>query len=829
MLKSLFESSIDKLNIPADMKSAIKKINNICLEAEGDETSKNVEKAIGNVGSNTGMFNQHMSAEEAKARYDAQQKEKAAKEGQNDAKSQTQVAKADEKKEESAHKNSEVNVSNNTAPLQDNDLGYTPLGEEDKKKAEQLNAEQERKEKEEKEKQQDDNVPTTIDSAKSDDDIWKVLNNLQKKAVKNRGTAEGEKWRQKLEDEYQKATSTRNFKRVKGLEMTIYNKSNPQAPTAEGKPKEENTDVNNAKSNDEAYEILKNLQDKAVKNRGTEDGEKWRKKLEEEYDKAVRNGQTQRVKGFEMTIYNKGNQQTQTTEGKPEQSNNQNTEQQKTQAATSGEQQNQPKANGEQTAQSSANAEQQTQAAESSEQQAQQKVNGEQQTQTAESNEQQAQNNAKPAATNFKKGADVATVQFFLKATKPQTNLVCDGILGPKTITAIQQTTDIIPSGKMDQKTQEEFNRLLAEAKQKVIPIQKQLGVTADGLIGKQTLGAMRKANMDVASVFNKKPTAPQTQVANNQGGNNANGAANQGNINLLDRKFDESKAQQQLKNKYISQKQYNIWKAFGIAPIYQREHPKETQNQIAQILKETKKQQGGQQQGGQQQASQQKGVQQKAGQQNALKEDVAVKNPDKTSQKGTKENPNTEYVSGTVSLMNMPKDEKKVYDEEYQKSLKANLKPGKNEQIAMDTADLDAKTAVLRYRKNKGRPTQQQSAQQKAGQQTGKQNVQQQPQQVAKQGNVQPAQQGGQSNAKNNDYYSKTTQNGVTTTVSGGTVSYINLPPDEKKVYDDAEKKAIENYIKNGNSERTARSKANMNANAAVIRYRQRKAKKTS
>ncbi len=728
MLKSLFESSIDRLNIPSGMKTAIKQINNICLEAEGDETSKNVEKAIGNVGSNTGMFNQHMSAEEAKARYDAQQKEKAAKEGQNDAKSQTQVAKADEKKEESAHKNSEVNVSNNTAPLQDNDLGYTPLGEEDKKKADQLNAEQERKEKEEKEKQQDDNVPTTIDSAKSDDDIWKVLNNLQKKAVKNRGTAEGEKWRQKLEDEYQKATSTRNFKRVKGLEMTIYNKSNPQAPTAEEKP---------------------------------------------------------------------------------EQSNNQNTEQQKTQAATSGEQQNQPKANGEQTAQPAANAEQQTQAAESS--------------------EQQAQNNAKPATTNFKKGADVATVQFFLKATKPQTNLVCDGILGPKTITAIQQTEDIIPSGKMDQKTQEAFNSLLAEAKQKVIPIQKQLGVTADGLIGKQTLGAMQKANMDVASVFNKKPTAPQTQVANNQGGNNANGAANQGNINLLDIKFDESKAQQQLKNKYFSQKQYNIWKEFGIAPVYQKRYPKETQNQIAQILKETKKQQGGQQQGGQQQASQQKGVQQKAGQQNALKEDVAVKTPDKTSPKGTKENPNTEYVSGTVSLMNMPKDEKKVYDEEYQKSLKANLKPGKNEQIAHDTADLDAKTAVLRYRKNKGRPTQQQSAQQKAGQQNGKQNVQQQPQQVAKQGNVQPAQQGGQQNAKNNDYYSKTTQNGVTTTVSGGTVSYINLPPDEKKVYDDAEKKAIEKYIKNGNSEWNARRKASMNANVAVIRYRQRKAKKTS
>ncbi len=37
MLKALFESSIDKLNIPEDMKSAIKQINNICLEAEGQE------------------------------------------------------------------------------------------------------------------------------------------------------------------------------------------------------------------------------------------------------------------------------------------------------------------------------------------------------------------------------------------------------------------------------------------------------------------------------------------------------------------------------------------------------------------------------------------------------------------------------------------------------------------------------------------------------------------------------------------------------------------------------------------------------------------------
>jgi hypothetical protein len=506
MLKSLFESSIDRLNIPSGMKTAIKQINNICLEAEGDD--------------------------------------------------------------------------------KENDLGYTPLGEEDKKKAEQIKADQERKEKEEK-----DNVPTTIDDAKSDDDIWKVLKNLQQKAVKNRGTEEGEKWRQKLEEEYQKATSTRNFKRVKGLEMTIYNKSNPQTQSAEEKPKEENTDVNNAKSNEEAYEILKNLQSKAVKNRGTEEGEKWRKKLEEEYDKAVRNGQTQRVKGLEMTIYNKGNQQAQTTEGKPEEANNQNTEQQQTPSATSGEQQTQPNANAEQAAQPAANAESEENKGTQIEKGATREPNQVRTSGPTSSEPNTANTEAQPQATP-KYRADVATVQLFLNATKPQTNLANDGILGPKTIAAIQQTKDINPTGKMDQKTQEAFNTLLAEAKQKVIPIQKQLGVTADGLIGKQTLAAMQKANMNVASVFNKKPTAPQTQVANNQRGNIANGAANQGNINVLNIKFDESKAQQLLKSKTISQKEYNIWKAFGIAPVYQKRYPKETQNQIAQSIKTIKKQQ---------------------------------------------------------------------------------------------------------------------------------------------------------------------------------------------------------------------------------------------
>lgn len=45
MLKSLFESSIDKLHISADMKDAIKKINNVCLEAE--EQDKDKDKDLG--------------------------------------------------------------------------------------------------------------------------------------------------------------------------------------------------------------------------------------------------------------------------------------------------------------------------------------------------------------------------------------------------------------------------------------------------------------------------------------------------------------------------------------------------------------------------------------------------------------------------------------------------------------------------------------------------------------------------------------------------------------------------------------------------------------
>lgn len=533
MLKSLFESSIDMLNIPADMKTAIKHINNICLEAEGDD--------------------------------------------------------------------------------KENDLGYTPLSEEDKKKAEQIKADQERKEQAEKDKQKDENVPTTIDDAESDDDIWKVLKNLQKKAVKNRGTKDGEKWRQKLEDEYQKATSTRDFKRVKGLEMTIYNKGNQQHASDE----------------------------KAVETKTAE--------------QAAQNTDHEDNKGI------------QTAKGATREPS---------QVRTSGPASSEPN-NG------TANADE-----------TQQAQNNEGSTKAVPATEEQPTQAEVASKSKLKFRADVMTVQLFLRATKPQTNLAYDGILGPKTITAIQQTSDIIPTGKMDQKTQEEFHHLLAEAKQKVIPIQKQLGVTADGLIGKQTLAALQNANINVTSVFNGNPTAQQTTPTAQQ----TQVANNQVNINVLAQKFNESTAQNMLKSKYITQKQYNIWKTFGISPVYQKRYPQETQNQIAQIRKK----------------------------------------------------------------------------------------------------------------------------QQEA-------NGQQQQQQVANQGNAQPASQGGQQNAKNNDYYAKTTKNGVTTELYGGTVSYINLPPDEKKVYDDAKKKFSEQYIKRGNNEQIAWNRASMKANDAVLKYRRRKANKPS
>lgn len=130
-----------------------------------------------------------------------------------------------------------------------------------------------------------------------------------------------------------------------------------------------------------------------------------------------------------------------------------------------------------------------------------------QQAQDDKKGEQQNQANEKPAAPKYRRGADVATVQFFIRSRHPETELVGDGILGPKTIQAIQKVENLKENGKMDQATQQAFNDMLKEAKVTVKKLQEKLGVTADGLIGRQTLAAMNKANMNVTNLFTKQPS----------------------------------------------------------------------------------------------------------------------------------------------------------------------------------------------------------------------------------------------------------------------------------------------------------------------------------
>lgn len=197
-------------------------------------------------------------------------------------------------------------------------------------------------------------------------------------------------------------------------------------------------------------------------------------------------------------------------------------------------------------------------------------------------------NATKKAAPKYR--ADVATVQFFLKATEPNKNLAADGMLGPRTIGLIQETEDLKPTGKMDKETQEAFNKLLAEAKEKVKAVQAKLGVTQDGLIGKQTLAALQKANMQVASVFSDNPQVPaNAQPAQQQVAQPQQAQPQQQTQNVTSIKFNEAQAQQFLKNKTISQQEYNIWKQYGIAPIFQRQNPQGTQTQIAAMQQKQK------------------------------------------------------------------------------------------------------------------------------------------------------------------------------------------------------------------------------------------------
>lgn len=582
MLKSLFESSIDKLHIPADMKDAIKQINNICLEAEGDDKEK--------------------------------------------------------------------------------DLGYTPLGEEDKKKADQIKADQERKEKAE-------NVPTSIDDTETDDDIWKVLKNLQQKAVANKGTAEGEKWRQKLEDEYWKATNDRNFKRVKGFELTI---NNPE--------------YKKAKTDDKAAE--------------TKPAEQPAQAAQPAGEQPAKNAET---KTTEQPAQNTGAQPAQNAEG--------------------------------------------------------------QQTQTADGKaaEQPAAAQQKPTA---KRGADVATVQYFLQSALPNSNIVADGILGPKTITAIQQKEDIDTTGKMDENTQNAFNKLLAEAKKKVIPLQEKLGVTADGLIGKQTLQAMAKQNMHVANVFSKDVKNANTPA------NNTNVATKKANVDLLDTPFNAVQAEKDLASNQITKAEYNTWKGFGISPEHQRKNPKETKAECIRLAHYTP-----------------------AERQQIIQERLAKNNPK------TKAQNNVAEVAANVKG---PQNdaEKKFFKQTKENWTKVYTEKFKNDPSRVEpAAEQQARIELMKYRARMA--------------QAARQNAQQQPQQqVAANGNTTPAQKAApkqKQQKQGTQYYS-------------GKVSYINLPPDEKKVYDEAEKKYLDANMKWGKNEQMALDQAALAASTAVLKYRAQK-----
>lgn len=644
MLKSLFESSIDKLHIPADMKDAIKQINNICLEAEGDDKEK--------------------------------------------------------------------------------DLGYTPLGEEDKKKADQIKADQERKEKAEKDKQkemeangqepenpptwnnkdydynvfnpnaepsnkteekntsnqQDENGPTTIDDAKSDDDIWKVLKNLQQKSVANKGTAEGEKWRQKLEDEYWKATNDKNFKRVKGFELTI---NNPE--------------YKKAKNDDKAAETKPAEQ--PAQNTG---------------EKPAQNAET---KTAEQPAQNTGAQPAQNAEG--------------------------------------------------------------QQAQTA---------NGQPAAAQQKstarRGADVATVQYFLQSALPNSNIVADGILGPKTITAIQQKEDIDTTGKMDEKTQNAFNQLLAEAKKKVIPLQEKLGVTADGLIGKQTLQAMAKQNMHVANVFSKDVKNANTPAAN------TNVATKKADVNLLDTPFDAAKAEKALASKEITKAEYNTWKGFGISPQHQREYPNETKAECIRLAHYPP-----------------------AERQQVIQERLAKNDTKTVKTKPTVGAKNEKNVAEVAANVKGPQNdaEKKFFNQTKENWTKVYTEKFKNNpERIIPAADQQARIELMKYRARMAQAARQ-NAQQQPQQQGGQQNNQQQ---VAANGNTTPAQKA----APQQKQQKQGTQS------YSGKVSYINLPPDEKKVYDEAEKKYLDANMKWGKNEQIALDQAALAASTAVLKYRAQK-----
>lgn len=633
MLKALFESSIDKLNIPADMKSAIKQINNICLEAEENSTDPN-----------------------ERYKHDF-------------------IPSGDQKAKPAG--NAEPNAKKGSAKLRTEIL------------------------------------PKLLEDYGSDDPIIDKLNDVIKlinnpKTLKD-GSAKLRKevFAQIIKDQGNDAPILNDIKDI----IKIINTPDP---------KKEEPKAEEAKAEEPKAEEAK-AEEQPAQAEETKAAEEQTAQTEETKATEEQPAQTEETKAAEeqpaQTEENKGTQIAKGATREP------------SQVRTSGPTSSEPN-----TA-----------------------------TQTAEA--QPAQPQAAPKAATRPR-ADVATVQYFLQSLLPNTNLVADGILGPKTISAIQQKEDQEVTGKMDSKTKQSFDLLLAEAKKKVIPMQQQLGVTADGLIGKQTLQAMNKANMKVANVFSKNATAPQQapqQVASNQP---------KANVNVLDTPFDAAKAQKDLQNNQITKLEYNMWKEYGVSPQHQRNNPVESKQEITRLAhimpSERRKQQeananantnknpvpqndvekkfynqtvknyigvytqlgedeqtaknhairaaqnalikfragkwanGNQQNAQPQQAAQANAQPQQAAQANA--QPAQQQDQKQPAQKaGTRQNPNVQYLSGTVSTMNLPPDEKKVFDDAVTKFKESHKKM--DEQMCMTFADEAGRKAVLQYRQSKGRP----------------------------------------------------------------------------------------------------------------------------
>lgn len=361
-------------------------------------------------------------------------------------------------------------------------------------------------------------------------------------------------------------------------------------------------------------------------------------------------------------------------------------------------------------------------------------------TQTAEA--QPAQQKAAPKAATRPR-ADVATVQFFLQSLLPNTKLVADGILGPKTISAIQQKEGQEVTGKMDSTTKQSFDLLLAEAKKKVIPMQQQLGVTADGLIGKQTLQAMNKANMKVANVFSKNATAPQ-QVATNKP---------KANVNVLDTPFNAAKAQKDLQSNQITKLEYNMWKEYGVSPEHQRNNPAESKREITRLAKIPPSERG------------------KPQEANA--------------------NANT-----NKSLAPQNDVETKFYNQTVKNYISIYTQLGEDEKTAKNHAIRAAQNALIKFRAGKWANGNQQNAQPQQAAQANAQPAQQQAQnQPAQQGNQQQAA-APQKNNQNNEVFHTMKDSKGTTEYYSGNISWANLSPEEKKIKEDAESKEQAKYF---------------------------------